>query len=373
MEVENSTGIIESERELPHRTKETKSSVRKKKGSRIIISSGEEEEEISAYMEDETSRKGKRRGTVGKQRRKANQKDTEENRQKKGSSQIDFTKETEEEDMQTDEKRRKSGVGKERKIIGVRQEAKDEHEYLGITTQELKDYAVMLLKDAETVRLKTKTMQGGLNGILKDRIVGLRGVIKCLIEKLEDKGDTIYYKTKNGELMVENKRLKKEAEKWEQEKNMKDKEIETYRSMYEEADNKYVEAEKRINKMDKRRHAEEKGKKNGGKEGKQERLEEAYLKRKSLRIGEEKMDTVEEFPQARRDLDDERWPAIRPPILGKSRILTPEKIKTSLKSVRGQEESDNETPKRTGNTAMRTPSKRFLRMFDESEKEDKKR
>lgn len=32
------------------------------------------------------------------------------------------------------------------------------------------------------------------------------------------------------------------------------------------------------------------------------------------------MDIVEEFPQTRRDLDDKRWPAIRPPILGKSYI-----------------------------------------------------
>lgn len=101
--------------------------------------------------------------------------------------------------MQADEKRRKSGVGKERKIIGLRQEAKGELEYLGMTTQELKDHAVMLLEDAETIRLKTKTMRRGLNGILKDRIIGLRGVIECLIEKLEDKGDTVYYKTKNGD------------------------------------------------------------------------------------------------------------------------------------------------------------------------------
>lgn len=124
----------------------------------------------------------------------------EESRQKKRSSQIDLTKAMEEEeDMQADEKRRKSEVGKERKIIGLRQEAKGELEYLGMPTQELKNYAVM--EDAETVRLKTKTMQGGLNGILKDRIISLRGMIECLIEKREDKGDTVYYKTKNEELI----------------------------------------------------------------------------------------------------------------------------------------------------------------------------
>lgn len=69
---------------------------------------------------------------------------------------------------------------------------------MGMTTQELRSHALTLLEDAETIRLKTKTMQGGLSGILKDRIIGLRGVLECLIEKLEDKGNTVYYKTKNG-------------------------------------------------------------------------------------------------------------------------------------------------------------------------------
>lgn len=167
--------------------------------------------------------------------------------------------------------------------------------------------------------------------------------------------------------------MKKEAEKWEQERNMKDKEIETYRSMYEEADNKYVEAEKRINKMDKREYVEKENK-SGGKEGKQERLGEIYLRSKSLRIDEEKMDIVEEFPQTRRDLDDKRWPAIRPPILGKSRILTlPGKIKTPQRLVRGQEEPGDETSPRIEIPTMRTSLKRSLRMYDEPGKEEKKR
>lgn len=70
MEVESSTGITEGEREIALRTKETRSSARKKKGSRIIISSGEEEVEISVFIKDETPRKRKRRGIAGKQRRK---------------------------------------------------------------------------------------------------------------------------------------------------------------------------------------------------------------------------------------------------------------------------------------------------------------
>ncbi|GAB1867744.1 hypothetical protein CAJAP_08823 [Camponotus japonicus] len=236
-------------------------------------------------------------------------------------------------------------------------------------TQELKDYAVMLLEDAETVRLKTKTMQG-LSGILKDRITGLRGVIECLIEKLEDKGDTIYYKTKNSEFMSENRRLRKDAEKCEQERIMKDGEIESYRNMYEEADNRYVEAEKRIRRMDKRGNEMEE-EKNRDNDEKQERMGEAHSRRGSLRFDEEKIDFVEETPQVRKNLDDQRWPAIRPPIQGKSRILTlPGKTKTPMRLARGQEEPNDETTPRSGNLVTRT-AKRPLGTSVEPEKEKK--
>lgn len=119
------------------------------------------------------------------------------------------------EDLEDVDKKRKDEIGKDRNIKGRRKETRNEQDYMGMTTQEIRDYALMLLEDAETVRLKTKSMQGGLSGILKDRISGLRGAIECLVEKLEEKGDTAYYKTKNNELMAENKRLKKENEKGE--------------------------------------------------------------------------------------------------------------------------------------------------------------
>lgn len=111
------------------------------------------------------------------------QKNRNENRRMERSSQENLNRESEED---TEGKRRNIELGKERKMIGGRKEAKGELEYLGMT-QELRCHALTLLEDAETVRLKTKTMQGGLSGILKDRIIGLRGVLECLIEKLEDK------------------------------------------------------------------------------------------------------------------------------------------------------------------------------------------
>lgn len=63
---------------------------------------------------------------------------------------------------------------------------------------------------------------------------------------ISSKKKETFFKTKNNELTAENKRLKKEAEKWGHEKSQKEKEIESYREMYEDAESRYVEAEKRI-------------------------------------------------------------------------------------------------------------------------------
>lgn len=183
----------------------------------------------------------KNRGSHGKQARKRKNKDKEGNSRMKDDDQIDLTRDEslDKEDVveETDERRRQE-VGKDRIMRGAKIEAKYEYEFKGISLQEIKDHAIMLIEDAETVRLKTKNMRGGLSGILKDRLFGLRNVIKCLLDKLEEKGDVTFFKTtKNNELLVESKRLKKEGEKWEHERTQKDKEIESYREMYENAEN----------------------------------------------------------------------------------------------------------------------------------------
>lgn len=124
--------------------------------------------------------------------------------------------------------------------------------------------------------------------------------------------------------------------------------------MHEEADNRYVEAEKRIRRMYKRGNEMEE-EKNRDNDEKQERTGEAHSRRGSLRFDEEeKIDFAEETPQIRKNLDDQRWPAIRPSIQGKSRILTlPGKMKTPMRLARGQEESDDETAPRSGNLVTR--------------------
>lgn len=169
--------------------------------------------------------------------------------------------------------------------------------------------------------------------------------------------------------MVENKRLKKEAEKWEQEKNNKDKEIETYRSMFEEAENKYVEAEKRLYKMN--INGREKDK-NEGNDGKQEKVDEKHTGYRNIKE-ERGMDFMEEPPQSRRDLDGERWPAIRPPILGKSHVLTlPGKTKTPMRTGTRGEESGSETSLKSGSLVRRTPLRNPLKKRGRPEKGEKR-
>jgi len=102
---------------------------------------------------------------------------------------------------------------------------KTEIEYQGLTIQELEQYAMLVLEDLETARMKSPKVQGRISGIMKDRIQGMKGIIECLIEKVQER-DVIYHKTKNMELSTEIKRLKKEKEMWEREKEMKNQEIE---------------------------------------------------------------------------------------------------------------------------------------------------
>lgn len=76
----------------------------------------------------------------------------------------------------------------------------------------------------------------------------------------------------------------------ERERNTNDKEIETYRDMYEEAANKYVGAEKTINRMNKEGYIEERrGSKEVGKR-------ETYSGYRKTIVEAESMEIEEELP-----------------------------------------------------------------------------
>jgi len=56
------------------------------------------------------------------------------------------------------------------------------------------------LNDMETARFRSKKINGKFSGVLKDRIVCLRSVVKALAERIKDTGDVSYLRRRNDEL-----------------------------------------------------------------------------------------------------------------------------------------------------------------------------
>jgi len=48
----------------------------------------------------------------------------------------------------------------------------------------------------DTARMKCSKQQGVIDGVLKDRTMGLKDIIECLVEKVETQGDTNYCRRK---------------------------------------------------------------------------------------------------------------------------------------------------------------------------------
>jgi len=66
------------------------------------------------------------------------------------------------------------------------------------------------LRDMETVRVKSKKLNGRLSGILKDRINCMKTVIKALVDRVKDSGDVTYLRRRNDELSGQLREAKKE-------------------------------------------------------------------------------------------------------------------------------------------------------------------
>lgn len=97
--------------------------------------------------------------------------------------------------------------------------------YEKMSTATLKKTAVELLNDIEYVRTKSQRIQGKYNGVIKDRIVGLKDIISCLVDKAEFIGDPSFYKMESISMKGELKCIREEKEKLEREQKRKDKEI----------------------------------------------------------------------------------------------------------------------------------------------------
>lgn len=98
-----------------------------------------------------------------------------------------------------------------RKLLRIT--TKTEGEYEGMSIESLKILAIELLDHIEYVRNKSSNIQGRLKGILKDRVLSLKDVVKCFADTAEAVRDPILFKRKNLEIKAEIKRLNEEKNK----------------------------------------------------------------------------------------------------------------------------------------------------------------
>jgi len=69
------------------------------------------------------------------------------------------------------------------------------------------------LNDMEMARFRSKKINGKFSGVLKDRIVCLRSIIKALTERIKDTGDVTYLRRRNDELASQLRESRKEESK----------------------------------------------------------------------------------------------------------------------------------------------------------------
>jgi len=62
----------------------------------------------------------------------------------------------------------------------------------------------------EMARFRSKKINGKFSGVLKDRIVCLRSIIRALIERIKDSGDVMYLRRRNDELASQLRESRKE-------------------------------------------------------------------------------------------------------------------------------------------------------------------
>lgn len=82
------------------------------------------------------------------------------------------------------------------------------------------------MNDIELIRKKCGNIQGRLSGHIKDRVLGIKEIIKNLIRKTECEGDPSILRTRNIELTADLKALKGENESRKKETEMLKRTIE---------------------------------------------------------------------------------------------------------------------------------------------------
>lgn len=81
------------------------------------------------------------------------------------------------------------------------------------------------LEEIDEARRKSKNLQGGINGLMKDRFRCIKEAFQCVVKKAEDKGDPIFYQMQLREANMKLKRKEEEELAWRKERNLKIREI----------------------------------------------------------------------------------------------------------------------------------------------------
>jgi len=124
---------------------------------------------------------------------------------------LDLTKEDEDNGQGNIERTDGRGKGLIYKLPNIiaQENRQNKVDYGLWTAQELKAYAEKMIDNIDTTRMKCSKLQGVIDGVLKDRTMGLKDIIECLVEKVETQGDTNLLQKERMETTNEDKRLKK--------------------------------------------------------------------------------------------------------------------------------------------------------------------
>lgn len=176
---------------------------------------------------------------------------------------------------------------------------KTEEELSGMTITDLRSSALEWIDHIEQIRKNSGNLQGRLSGIIKDRLISLGDIVRCLAEKAEERGDPIYHKMQSKELTAKIKCLEKEEAKWKVERNRYENEILALTKKNEEIEAKLWAADRNLS------------------------TPNTAVSKKAL------------------DALDKEWPALRPPIQGVRKVLTtsaPIQAPISTKPIKGSED-----------------------------------
>jgi len=102
----------------------------------------------------------------------------------------------------------------------------DYGKYEDMTAPRMGSIAIEWLNNIEIIRRKCGNIQGKLSGHIKDRVLGIKEIIKSLIRKAESKGDPSVLRARNIELTADLKVLKGENESRKKETEMLKRTIE---------------------------------------------------------------------------------------------------------------------------------------------------